>query len=88
MMDLSKVDTLVFGGAGSAGVAYLSVLRKMINDRRLRMANAKSFAGTSAGAIIATLLSAGFSPDEILAIQEGMIKDGCFEVGIFRKPRI
>ena len=57
-MDLSKVDTLVFGGGGSAGVAYLSVLREMINDRRLRMANVKSFAGTSAGAITATLLSA------------------------------
>lgn len=87
MMDLSKVDTLVFGGAGSAGVAYLSVLRKMINDRRLCMAKVKSFAGTSAGAVIATLLSAGFSPDEILAIQEGMIKNGCFEVGIFSKAK-
>jgi predicted acylesterase/phospholipase RssA len=85
MMDLSKVDTLVFGGAGAAGVAYLSVLRKMIKDRHVDVAKIKSFAGTSSGSMIATFLCAGFSPDELLVMQEGMIGNGCFNVSVLTK---
>ncbi len=62
MMDLSKVDTLVFAGAGTAGVAYASLLRKMINARYIDMTEIRSFVGASAGVMLVALLSAGFSP--------------------------
>ncbi len=82
------MDTLVFGGASSTGVACLSLLRKMISDGHIDMAKIKSFAGTSSGAMLVALLSAGFSPDEILTIQESTIQNGCFEECVLTKAEM
>ncbi|MFH2102116.1 MAG: patatin-like phospholipase family protein [Chloroflexota bacterium] len=55
--------TLALGGGGSRGVAHIGVIRRLIAEGfRIR-----AVAGTSAGGIVAALLAAGFSPDQMEA---------------------
>jgi NTE family protein len=57
------VDYLVFEGAGIRGIAYCGALMEL--EERGVTANVHAVAGTSSGAITASLYAVGYSPTEI-----------------------
>ena len=57
---------LVFEGGGVKGIAYGGALLEL--DKLNLLSNVKRVAGTSAGAITATLLSIGYTPIDITVI--------------------
>src|SRR5574343_659876 len=61
-----RIDNLVFEGAGIRGIAYCGALMEL--DEQGYLANVKRVAGTSSGAITASLLSVGYTPQEIYTI--------------------
>ena len=65
---------LVLSGGGSRGLAQIGVL-KALDEARLRP---DLIVGTSMGAIIGALYSAGYSPDSILSIAKAIDWNGIF----------
>lgn len=61
----SSGDGIVLSGGGVYGAMLLGAIHAKLEDK-LSNGEVKLFAGTSSGAIIATLLSVGYSCDEIL----------------------
>jgi NTE family protein len=61
---------LVFEGGGVKGVAYVGALKEL--DKRGILANIERIGGTSAGAINAVLLAAGYTPAETTKILFGL----------------
>lgn len=57
------IDTLCLQGGGVKDIVMIGALN-VLKDKGI-LANINKFAGTSAGSIICTLLSIGYSPDEI-----------------------
>ena len=62
----SQVKNLVFEGGGIRGIAYAGAIEELENQNVLK--NIERVAGTSAGALVATLLAVGYSPNEIKQI--------------------
>src|SRR5688572_16565026 len=60
---LYNYTNLVFEGGGVKGIAYAGALQ-VLSDRGI-LSNVKNVAGTSAGAITATLVVLGYQPAEI-----------------------
>lgn len=58
----------IFEGGGAKGLAYAGVVRAIQDRQALRF---KGYAGTSAGAIVAALLAAGFDWREIFDYEDG-----------------
>lgn len=58
-----KVFNLVFEGGGAKGAVFVGALQEM----EARGIKGRRFVGTSAGAITATLLAAGYTADEMLS---------------------
>lgn len=61
--DSIHYENLVFEGAGIRGLAYCGALMEL--DQRQMLAPIQRVAGTSSGAITATLLAVGYTPQEI-----------------------
>ena len=61
--DSIHYENLVFEGAGIRGLAYCGALMEL--DERKMLTPIQRLAGTSSGAITATLLSVGYTPQEI-----------------------
>ena len=68
--DFSEVDTLVLGGGGARGIAYVGALQELANvydwwsaSRRL-----KRVCGCSVGALYAAMIAVGATADEVSAI--------------------
>ena len=61
--DSIHYENLVFEGAGIRGLAYCGALMEL--DQRQMLAPIQRVAGTSSGAITATLLALGYTPQEI-----------------------
>jgi NTE family protein len=61
--------TLVCGGGGVWGVAWMTGLAKGFADLGLSIASASAFVGTSAGSIVSTQLTSGVSIDELFERQ-------------------
>jgi len=80
-MDLSKVDTLVFGGAGSLARSVLQILSRLEHSKHLDMSQVKSYAGTSSGAMIAVGLCCGFSVGDVIRLHGDIIERKCFDAG-------
>ncbi|XP_035660286.1 uncharacterized protein LOC118404993 [Branchiostoma floridae] len=59
-------ENLVLKGGGAKGIAYIGACKVL--DEAGILPNIKRFAGTSAGAITATLLAIGMSPQEMLEV--------------------
>ncbi|XP_019620770.1 PREDICTED: uncharacterized protein LOC109467266 [Branchiostoma belcheri] len=57
-------ENLVLKGGGAKGIAYIGAA-KVLDEARI-LPNIKRFAGTSAGAITATMLAIGMKPEEML----------------------
>ncbi len=62
-LDSIQYENLVFEGAGIRGLAYCGALMEL--DERKMLQPIQRVAGTSSGAITATLLSVGYTPQEI-----------------------
>jgi NTE family protein len=62
---IPSYENLVFQGGGPKGIAYVGALRACQEYKCFNMSEVKRVAGTSAGAITATLVALGFSPDEL-----------------------
>jgi NTE family protein len=83
-----KVDNLVFEGAGIRGIAYCGALEEL--EKRGILQQADHIAGTSSGAITATLLCLGYTYNEIFDIvgstDFGKFNDGGwgFAGGLYR----
>jgi NTE family protein len=60
------IDNLVFEGAGIRGIAYCGALMEL--EEQGYLASVTRVAGTSSGAITASLLSVGYTPQEIYDI--------------------
>ena len=82
-------DGLVISGGGLYGIAYLGIIKKMEEAKKIQ--NIKEYAGTSIGSILCIFLSLGKSSDEILEILKNNtiidkkqinIKDCWFKMGI------
>jgi len=61
--------TLVIGGGGIKGFMYLGALKFLFDDGTLD--HIETFAGTSVGGIIASLLAIGYTPDELYYFSHG-----------------
>jgi NTE family protein len=64
--DSIQYENLIFEGAGIRGLAYCGALMEMDDEGRLQ--NIKRVGGTSSGAITATFLAVGYTPQEIFEI--------------------
>lgn len=62
----SKVENLVFEGAGIRGIAYAGVIAEL--EQQSLMQHVEKVGGTSAGAIVATLLALDYNSNEIAEI--------------------
>jgi NTE family protein len=80
---------LVFEGGGVKGVAYGGVFEVL--EQRQITPQIESVAGTSAGAITATMMSLNYSAEEFLKIMMTLdfekVEDGCDLIGPFRLIR-
>lgn len=72
-VQIQKYENLVFEGCGILGFAYCGVISEL--EKQGMLQNFKRFAGTSAGAIFAALLSANFTSDEVMKIHKIMFFD-------------
>ena len=61
-----KIRNLVFEGGGVKGTAYCGALAEL--EKREILSGVKRVAGTSAGAITATLLAVGYGPEELTRV--------------------
>lgn len=59
------IQNVVFSGGGIKGLAFVGAIDKLFNSGYLKSTIIKRYAGTSAGAIIATLLSLGYTEKEL-----------------------
>ena len=66
---MSQFRNLVFEGGGVKGIAYVGAL-EVLDDRGI-LSDIGRVAGTSAGAITATLLALGATRDQVEAICRG-----------------
>ncbi|HEX8546490.1 MAG TPA: patatin-like phospholipase family protein [Cytophagaceae bacterium] len=66
----SAIENLIFEGGGIRGLAYPSALAELEKNHFLD--SVKRVAGTSAGAIVATLYAVGYSPNEMVEIIENL----------------
>ncbi len=86
-----KVDNLVFEGAGIRGIAYCGALEEL--EKRGILQQVDHIAGTSSGAITATLLCLGYTYNEIFEIvgstDFGKFNDGGwgFAGGMYRMKK-
>jgi predicted acylesterase/phospholipase RssA len=69
-VDKDHVENLVFQGGGVRGYAYLGALQSL--EKAIDFSHIKSTAGTSAGALIATLLGIGYTVEELLTNMDEM----------------
>lgn len=60
---MKTIENLVFKGGGVKGIAYIGALQALKNNNML--ADIRRVAGTSAGAITATLVSLKYTPEEL-----------------------
>lgn len=58
-------DALIFEGGGMKGMCYVGAIFELVRDNFLDLSKIKYFGGTSAGAIIATLLASNHSLEDI-----------------------
>lgn len=81
MVSVYPFTNLVFEGGGVKGIAYVGAL-KVLADRGI-LGQVTAVAGTSAGAITACLVAAGYTPDELGTIMRALdltsFEDGGFE---------
>lgn len=63
MKDMKDIDTLCVSGGGMHLITAIGALRVL--EQKDILKNIKKYAGSSAGAIIVTLLNIGYNPDEI-----------------------
>ncbi len=63
---------LVFEGGGAKGSVFVGAMEEFAK----RGHTARRYVGTSAGAITATFLAAGYRPDELLAVVNERLADG------------
>jgi NTE family protein len=90
-MTETKVDNLVFEGAGIRGIAYCGALEEL--EKRGILQQVDHIAGTSSGAVTATLLCLGYTYNEIFEIvgntDFGKFNDGRWGVagGIYRMKK-
>jgi NTE family protein len=73
---MSTIEHIVFSGGSTKAIAYCGALlelhdRKILYDSTGKL-KIKSFAGTSAGSIIASLVAIGFMPDELCTTMKAM----------------
>jgi NTE family protein len=66
---LADIENLVFQGGSIKGISYPGAYKTLL-QAGLKLKQIKRVAGTSAGAIMAVLLSVGYAPDEILGLME------------------
>ena len=66
---MATIKNLVFKGGGVLGIAYAGAIKVLENRQILQ--GVENVAGTSAGAITATLVSLGYNSDEIKTIVNG-----------------
>ena len=57
----------VFEGGGAKGLAHVGALRAM-EERKFRFC---AVAGTSIGAVVASLVASGFRSEELFAVRDG-----------------
>lgn len=70
---------LVFEGGGAKGILFVGALKEF----EARQHTVGRLIGTSAGAITATLLAAGFTADELLAVVNEKLPDGKPRFSVF-----
>lgn len=67
---LQKYHTLIFEGGGVKGFAYAEALKTLEEKEVIRLRDITTFVGSSAGAITATLLACGATPETLQTFLE------------------
>lgn len=73
---------LVLQGGGAKGLAYIGAIRALEEDGQ----SYRRVVGTSAGSVVALLLAAGFTADEMQAVMTERLPDGDLIAGSFLVP--
>ena len=76
-----KID-LVFAGGGAKGIAHSGAVQQLENEGH----QFRRLVGTSAGAITAILLAAGFSAADVVAVFTEKLEDGSPRLGTLKDP--
>lgn len=63
---MKKIRTLVFSGGGTKCISFIGAVRALQELNMYNYHRVKTFAGTSGGALIAALLIAGYSPEDLM----------------------
>jgi len=83
-----RINTLIFEGGGIKGLSYVGALKELEENNIIDLENIKYVGGTSAGAIVATLIASEHSTSDMHDIlfntNWGKFKDGRFMSNIFR----
>jgi predicted acylesterase/phospholipase RssA len=65
LKEQKKFTTLCFSGGGIKGLSFIGALEKLIEKKIINMFEIRKFVGTSAGSILAFLLTLGWEIEEI-----------------------
>lgn len=70
MNEIKYYENLVFGGGGVLGFAYCGAINSL--EKYGILCKFKRFAGSSIGSLFATLLSVGFTADDIMKVKDSL----------------
>jgi predicted acylesterase/phospholipase RssA len=62
------IDTIIFGGGGPRGIAYMGALIELEKQKVLKLDEIQEFIGTSIGAVFAGLLAVGYTFTEVIEL--------------------
>ena len=63
---MNNIDTFCFSGGAAKGFSFISALHILIKHNYINLNNIKIYVGTSAGSVIAFLLSINYTPHELI----------------------
>ena len=83
-----RINTLIFEGGGIKGLSYVGALKELEENNMIDLKHIKYVGGTSAGAIVATLIASQHSTSDMHDIlfntKWEKFKDGRFMSNVFR----
>ena len=65
IFDNKNIDSLCLSGGGTRALLFIGAIKKLIDRNIIRLNNIKKYIGTSAGSMIAFLLTIGYNINEI-----------------------
>jgi predicted patatin/cPLA2 family phospholipase len=77
---MSQINTLLFSGGGTLGIAYIGVVKALEKTGLLK--NIKTFCGTSIGSIFALIISMNYKASEIQSMLFDIDMEKAFQLNV------